>query len=93
MMDTPSTIDPPAMSMALEKELDVYARELPNLLAEEGKFAVICGEQVVGTYASYEDALKVGYEKCGLRPFLVKKIQSVEQVQYFSRDLAFPCRT
>jgi hypothetical protein len=45
-------------------------------LAEEGKFVVVSGDQVVGAYTSYEDALKVGYEKFGLKPFLVKKIGS-----------------
>ena len=79
--------------MALENELETFKRELPNLLAQEGKFVVICGDQVVGIYVSYEDALKVGYEKCGLKSFLVKKIQAVEQVQYFSRGLDFSCRT
>ena len=81
--------------MALEKELETFKRELPNLLAQngEGKFVVICGEEVTGIYEAYADALKVGYEKCGLNPFLVKKIQAVEQVQYFSRDLDFTCRT
>ena len=81
--------------MALEKELETFKRELPNLLAQEqeGKFVVICCDQVTGTYVSYADALQVGYEKCGLKPFLVKKIQAVEQVQYFSRDLDFSCRT
>lgn len=77
--------------MALEKELATFQRELPNLLAEEGKFVVVSGDEVMGTYTSYEDALKIGYEKCGLKPFLVKKIQAIEQVQYFSRDLAFTC--
>jgi hypothetical protein len=62
--------------MALEKELESFQRELPNLLAEEGKFVVVSGDQVVGAYTSYEDALKVGYEKFGLKPFLVKKIGS-----------------
>lgn len=81
--------------MALEKELETFNRELPNLLAQngEGKFVVICGEEVTGIYEAYADAIKVGYEKCGLNPFLVKKIQTVEQVQYFSRDLDFSCRT
>jgi len=79
--------------MALEKELETFKRELPNLLPMEGRFAVICGDKITGVYVSYEDALKVGYEKCGLNPFLVKKIQAVEQVQYFSRDLDFACRT
>ena len=63
-------------------------------MADEGKYVVVSGDQILGTYTAYEDALKVGYEKCGLKPFLVKKIQSVEQVQFFSRDLCFdPCRT
>jgi hypothetical protein len=79
--------------MALEQELETFKRELPNLLAREGNFVVICGDQVTGIYSSYEDALKVGYDKCGLKPFLVKKIQAVEQVQYFSRDLGFSCPT
>ncbi len=73
--------------MELEKELETYRRELPNLLGSEGKFVVIDGEQIIGTFSSYEDALKIGYEKCGLKPFLVKKIQAIEQVQYFTRDL------
>ena len=75
--------------MALEKELQTFKRELPNLLAQEGKFVVICGDQITGIYVTYEDDLKVGYDKCGLNPFLVKKIQAVEQVQYFTRDLDF----
>jgi hypothetical protein len=79
--------------MALEKELETYKCELPNLLTEEGKYAVIFGERVIGVYVSYEDALAVGYEKCGLKPFLVKKIEVIEQVQYFTRDLTPPCPT
>ncbi|MBI4660695.1 MAG: hypothetical protein HY735_17805 [Verrucomicrobia bacterium] len=77
--------------MALEKEIETYNRELQALLSEQGKFAIITGDQILGVYATYEDAVKVGYDKCGLTPFLVKRIQAVEQVQYFSRDLKFPC--
>jgi hypothetical protein len=79
--------------MALEKEIETYNRELARLTDQEGKFVVIQGDAVIGVYVSYEDALKLAYEKCGLNSFLVKKIQSVEQVQFFSRDLGFePCR-
>lgn len=78
--------------MALEKEIETYNAQLPNLLAEQGKFVVIQGEKVIGTFVTYEDALKCGYEKCGLKPFW-KKIQAVEQVQFFSRDLEFSCPT
>jgi len=79
--------------MALEKEIETYHPELPRLLAEQGKFVVIHGNEVVGVFVSYEDALKFGYERCGLDPFLVKKIEAMEQVQYFSRDLEFSCPT
>jgi len=79
--------------MALEKEIETYNRELPGLLAQQGKFVVIHEDKVIGVFVSYEDALKLGYEKCGLNPFLVKKIQAVEQVQFFSRDLEFSCPT
>jgi len=73
--------------MALEKEIETYNRELPKFADQEGKFIVIQGDAVIGVYVSYEDALKMAYEKCGLKPFLVKNIQSFEQVQFFSRDL------
>ncbi len=72
--------------MSLDQETQTYQRELSRLLQEEGKFALVHGEQVIGVYDTYEDALVAGYEKCGLRPFLVKRIQAVEQVQYFTRD-------
>ena len=78
--------------MPLEKETQSYERELPNLLQHEGKFVLVQGDRVVDVFGTYEDALKAGYEKFGLTPFLVKQIRAVEQVQYFTRDLT-PCRT
>jgi len=89
----PMHCDTTLTTMALEKEIETYNAQLPNLLADQGKFVVISGEKVIGTFVSYEDALKCGYEKCGLTPFLVKKIQALEQIQYFSRDLELSCPT
>ena len=72
--------------MALEREMETYRKRLPELKREnEGRFVLIQGEQVVDIFTSYEDALKVGYEKLGLDPFLVKKIEAVEQAQLISR--------
>lgn len=71
----------------LETELETYRKALPELLSEAGKFVLIRGQEVLGIYETYEDALKVGYDKCGLDPFLVKKIESTEQVQYFTRHI------
>ena len=78
--------------MALEKELETYAHELPKLLASEGKYVLIRGDEVSGVFGAYEDAIRAGYEKYGLNPFLVKQIQAVEQVQYFTRPMV-PCHT
>lgn len=76
--------------MALEKEQATYDRELQNLLGSEGKYALVHGEEVVGVYDTYNDALQIGYDRFGLNPFLVKRIQAVEQVHSFTRDIR-PC--
>lgn len=81
------------MPASLETELKTYEAQKSNLLSDEGKFVVIHGDKVLGVYATYEDALKIGYEKCKLEPFLVKKIEAVEQAHYFTRDLAAECLT
>ena len=77
--------------MALEKELEVYRSKLPELLTNEGKFVLIHGDEIVDVYGTYEDALKEGYARFKLVPFLVKQIQSKEQVQFISRLI--PCHT
>ena len=73
--------------MALEKELETYKNKLPELKAHEGKFVLIQGENVVDTFTSYEDALKEGYKRFGLTPFLVKQIAAVEPVFHFTRPI------
>jgi hypothetical protein len=79
--------------MALEKELETYQNKLPELKAQEGKFVLIQGDQIVDTYSTYEDAIKVAYSKFGVNtPFLVKQIRTLEQVQHISR-LFDPCLT
>ena len=71
--------------MALEKEMETYNAKLPELKENEGKFVLIKGDEVAGIYTSYEDAMKDGYKQFKLTPFLVKQIQSIEQVQFISR--------
>jgi len=78
------------MSMALERELETYKAKLPELTKDEGKFVLIRGTDVIDVYTSYEDAVKEGYAKFQLSPFLVKQIQSVEQIHFISR-LIDPC--
>ena len=64
--------------MALEKELETYKSKLPEFKDSEGKFVLIRGDQVIDIYTSYEDAIKGGYQKFKLEPFLVKQIQAIE---------------
>jgi hypothetical protein len=78
--------------MALETELATYFRKLPELYEQHGKFALIRGEEMVGVFGAYEDALSAGYQQFGLEPFLVQRVEAMEQVQFVSR-LLDPCRT
>lgn len=81
------------VKMALEKELETYKAKLSELLAHEGKFVLIQGAEVFGTYTSYEDAIQEGYSKFGVqKPFLVKQIQAMEQAHFISRFFE-PCPT
>lgn len=72
----------------LKQEIQTYNNALPTLLVSVGKFVLIKGPDVVGTYETYEDALKVGFDRFGLDAFLVKRIAPAEQVSFFTRDFA-----
>lgn len=77
----------------LADELAVYNKLLPELLKDEGKFALIFRGKLINVYTSYEDALKAGYQTAKLKPFLVKKISGTETAMYFTRDIGGLCRT
>jgi hypothetical protein len=74
----------------LEREIDTYRRKLPELLADKGKFVVIHGEDVVGVYGTFDEALREGYERFGDEPFLARLIREVEPIPYTPRALK-PC--
>lgn len=81
------------LSPKLARELATYQRLLSSLTGEEGRYAVIAGDELIGTFDTYPDALTEGYRVRGLDPFLVKKISSVEVISYFTRDLRLDCPT
>ncbi len=78
--------------MALEQELETYKAKLSEMKDQEGKFVLIHGAEVIDYFGTYEDAVKEGYSQFKLTPFLVKQVQSVEQVHFISR-LLDPCHT
>jgi hypothetical protein len=71
--------------MALETELATYKAKLHEWKEHEGKFVLLHGTDVIEFFSSYEDAIKVGYDKFKLGPFLVKQIQTIEVVQFITR--------
>jgi len=75
----------------LSIELNTYETKLPTLIGQQGKFVLIKGEEIAGIYDSYEDALKIGYQKFKLDPFLVKQISVTGQVLSFTRELGTAC--
>ena len=73
---------------ALKVELETYSRQRDRLVSEsEGKYVLISKDQVAGVWDTYEDALKAGYTQFGLQPFLVKQIQGIDRVHFFTRKL------
>jgi hypothetical protein len=72
-------------TMALEKELAAYEKNLPQWKEHEGKFVLIHGDEVIDFFSSYEDAIRLGYQRFALTPFLVKQVQTVQVVQYVTR--------
>src|ERR1700683_4675128 len=75
----------------LQKEIETYNAKLPALLGSIGKFVLIKGTEVEVVYDTYADALKIGYERFKLEPFMVKQIAPAEQIQFFTRELDVEC--
>ena len=75
----------------LERAIETYKNKLPELANDEGKYVLIHDDEVVDVFGTYEDAIKEGYGRFKLSPFLVRQIHSIEQVQFVSRLV--PCHT
>jgi hypothetical protein len=80
--------------MALEREIVTYREALEALISagKEGQFALIHEDQVAGAYPTFKEALEAGYEIFELSPFLVKRIEAVEEIKVFNRHIR-PCPT
>jgi len=76
------------MNKPLEAEINTYHNRLPELMEYQGRYVLIKGDTVVTVMDTYNDALKLGYERFGLEPFFVSRIQSPENAAFISRDVA-----
>lgn len=65
----------PSELSSLSEELAYFNERLAHLLKEHpGKFALVKGRQLVGTFDSADNAYVAGVEKFGVVPFLVREI-------------------
>jgi len=79
----------------LSKELETYEKNKQKLLKDShGKFVLIKGDEIINVFDTYSDAVKVGIDKFGNTPFLIKQILEVDQPQNFTSNLikvSLPC--
>ncbi len=81
-------MDKAISSGPLNEEIKTYERNKDNLVKESnGKYVLIKGNEIIGIYDTQNDAIKVGIDKFGNTPFLVKKIEAVEQPMNFTSNL------
>ena len=69
----------------LEAEIKAFEQQLPGLRKQLpiGTFVLFVGSCMLGSFGTYTQALEAGYEKAGMKPFLVKQVsREGEDVQY-----------
>lgn len=72
----------------LKRELRTYKAHKARLLRDAvGKYVLIKGGRVVGTFDTEMDAVHQGYERFGNVPFLVKQVVEVEVPLDFTSSL------
>lgn len=73
------------IAMVLDTEVQTYQKERAGLLCRKGHYVLIQGEKILGTWATYRDALAAGYAQCGTdTPFLVRQIVERDMVHHFA---------
>lgn len=74
--------------MNVTQAIRTYQDRFDSLLPYEGQYVLLHGDdEVDGYWDTYEEALRVGYQRFGLKPFFVKKIEREESVHFFTRGL------
>ena len=72
----------------LQKELDTYEAHKADLLTgSAGKYVLIRGDEVIGTYVVQADAIAEGYRRFGNVPFLVKEVTEIDEPVNFARSM------
>jgi hypothetical protein len=65
-----------AVAQTLQQELAYWNAHKSELLAtHRGQFALIHGDQLLGTYTRFDEAFEAGVKQLGNQPFLVQPIE------------------
>jgi hypothetical protein len=73
---------------ALDRELATFEQHRKALLATAaGKWALIKGAEIIGTFDTQNDAVAEGYRRFGNVAFLVKAVQAVDTPAFFTSNL------
>jgi hypothetical protein len=60
----------------LEQERDYYDAHLPEWLQRmPGRFVLIKGAELMGTFDTLDDALAEGARRFGLQPYLIRRVE------------------
>jgi hypothetical protein len=69
----------------LEKNLKYFKEQLPKLLETDvGRFAVGRSGDDFSCWDTYPDAIQWGYQKYGLKPFIVKQVVRFERPEFIN---------
>jgi len=67
----------------LAEEMTAYRLLLPELLRDhEGQYVLIRGREVIGVFPDRSQALREGYRRFDVSPFLVREITASQPVVY-----------
>ena len=85
-----TTPQPAADTMGdeLAEEISTYKARLPEWIEHEDRFVLIKDSEVNGFFDDYEQALRAGYQRYGLCPFLVKQVHQHPKPLMITRMIA-----
>jgi hypothetical protein len=76
------------MPETLARELKTYEANFEALLgAHDGKYVLIHGDSIIGSFDNQMDAINRGYDELGNVPFLVKLVTKVDVPLSFVSNL------
>ncbi len=71
----------------LELEMNFFEKKLPDLVKSDlGKYILIKGEEIFGTYVAIDDALQAGYQKFKTDAFFIRQILPFQQKLDFANN-------